>query len=70
MFFLQQWFLSLCSNLGQDRPFASGIGDCEHFARILRLAEGWGLRDVGELQERLMAKRSRVRGAGTLPEAL
>lgn len=54
----------------QDRPFASGIGDCEHFARILRLAEGWGLRDVGELQERLMAKRSRVRGAGTLPEDL
>ncbi|CAL1131456.1 unnamed protein product [Cladocopium goreaui] len=54
----------------QDRPLTSGDGDIEHFARIVRLAERWGLRDVGELQERIMAKRSRARGAGTLPEDL
>jgi len=52
----------------QERPV--GDFDLEHFARIVRLAESWGLRDVAELQERLMAKRSRARGAGSLPEDL
>ena len=53
----------------QDQPVASGTGDWQQHARVLRLAASWGLRDESELQERLMAKRRCARGAGSLNEA-
>ncbi|CAE7500101.1 unnamed protein product, partial [Symbiodinium natans] len=64
---LLQW---VYSGRVQDQPVSAGSGDCALFARMLRLAEGWGLRDVGELQDLVLAKRSRRRRSSLAEDLL
>eukprot|EP00439_Symbiodinium_sp_Y106_P048632 s5978_g6.t1 len=53
-----------------DQPVSAASGDCALFARMLRLAEGWGLRDAAELQDLLLAKRSRRRRSSLAEDLL
>ncbi|OLP90663.1 hypothetical protein AK812_SmicGene27705 [Symbiodinium microadriaticum] len=64
---LLQW---VYSGRVQDQPVSAGCGDCALFARMLQLAEGWGLRDAGELQDLLLAKRSRRRRSSLAEDLL
>ncbi|CAE7775545.1 unnamed protein product [Symbiodinium sp. CCMP2592] len=61
-----------CPKLHGDSAKAASdcSGDCALFARMLRLAEGWGLRDAAELQDLLLAKRSRRRRSSLAEDLL